>query len=102
MQDSGLRHETKVRYLGVQVGHVSVKEAFIGPLREAYHRARIAATIALSIPDLNKLTDGGEIWTSFLFIQASFENNPFSVFTIAELHWVPLKWRKSIVAYRHT
>ena len=51
MQDSGLHHETKVWYLGVQMGHVSVKEAFVGPLREAYRRARIAATIALSIPE---------------------------------------------------
>ena len=51
MQDSGLQHETKVRYLGVQMGHVSVKEAFVGPLREAYRRARIAATIALSITE---------------------------------------------------
>ena len=51
MQDSGLQHETKVRYLGVQMGHVSVKEAFVGPMREAYRRARIAATIALSTPE---------------------------------------------------
>ena len=51
MQDLGLQHETKVRYLGVQMGHMSVKEAFVGPLREAYRRARIAATIALSIPE---------------------------------------------------
>ena len=47
----GLQHETKVRYPGVQMAHVSVKEAFVGPLREAYRRARIAATIALSIPE---------------------------------------------------
>ena len=33
------------------MGHVSVKEAFVDPLREAYRRARIAATIALSIPE---------------------------------------------------
>ena len=33
------------------MGHVLVKEAFVGPLREAYRRARIAATIALSIPE---------------------------------------------------
>ena len=51
MQDSGLQHETKVRYLGVPMGHVSVKEAFVGPLREAYGRARIAVIIALSIPE---------------------------------------------------
>ena len=51
MQDSGLQHETKVRYLGVQMGHVYVKEAFVGPVREACRRARIAATIALSIPE---------------------------------------------------
>ena len=51
MQDSGLQHETKVRYLGVHMGHVSVKETFVGPLQEAYRRARIAATIALSIPE---------------------------------------------------
>ena len=51
MQDSGLRHETKVRYLGVQMGHVSIKEAFVGALREAYRRARIASTMALSIPE---------------------------------------------------
>ena len=50
-QDSGLQHETEVRYLGVPMGHVSVKEAFVGPLRGAYRRARIAATIALSIPE---------------------------------------------------
>ena len=30
---------------------MSVKEAFVSPLREAYHRAQIAATIALSIPE---------------------------------------------------
>ena len=33
------------------MGHVSVKEAFVGPLREVYRRAHIAATIALSIPE---------------------------------------------------
>ena len=33
------------------MGHVFVKEAFVGPLREAYHRAHIAATIAPSIPE---------------------------------------------------
>ena len=51
MQDSRLGHETKVRYLGVQMGHVFVKEASVGPLSEAYRRARIAATIVLSIPE---------------------------------------------------
>ena len=55
MQESGLQHETKVRYLGVQMGHMCVKEAFVGPLREAYRRARIAATIALSIPETTTL-----------------------------------------------
>ena len=33
------------------MGHVLVKEALVGPLREAYRRARIAATIALCIPE---------------------------------------------------
>ena len=51
MQDSGLQHETKVRYFRVQMGHAFVKEAFVAPLREAYRRARIAAAIALSIPE---------------------------------------------------
>ena len=51
MQDSGLQHETKVRYLRGHMGHVFSKEAFVGPLREAYRRGRIANTIALSIPE---------------------------------------------------
>ena len=36
MQNWGVRHETRVRYFGVLMGHVPVKEAFVGPLREAY------------------------------------------------------------------
>ena len=32
------------------MGHVSVNEAFVGPLQEAYCRARNVATITLSIP----------------------------------------------------
>ena len=51
MKNLGLQHNTKVRYLGVQIGHVFVREAFVGPMREAYRRARRVATTALSIPE---------------------------------------------------
>ena len=50
MTQSGLQHAKCVRYLGVQVGHVSTKEAFRGPLHEAFCRAGIAATVSLLIP----------------------------------------------------
>ena len=33
------------------MGRVSVKEAFVGPLGKGYRRPRIAATIALSVPE---------------------------------------------------
>ena len=51
MAQSGLQYAKRVPYLGVQVGHVSTKEAFLGPLREAFRGARLAATISLSIPE---------------------------------------------------
>ena len=49
MAQSGLQHAKRVHYQGVQIGHVSTKEAFLGPMPTAFRKAQIATTVSLSV-----------------------------------------------------
>ena len=55
MAQAWLEHAKRVCYLGVQIRHVSTKEAFLGPLHDPCRWARAAATLSLFILENNSL-----------------------------------------------
>ena len=50
-KEARLQQQSFVKYLGVKMGHISVKETFLGALQEAFRRARVASSLELTIAE---------------------------------------------------
>ena len=48
---TSLQEQQYVKYLGVKIGHLSVREAFLGHLQEAFCRGRVVSNLGLTISE---------------------------------------------------
>ena len=65
LSDAGLPQKPFVKYLGVNIGHLSIKEAFLGPLKEAFRRVSVVANIGLTIAEKVQLL---KVWIHPMFL----------------------------------
>ena len=69
-KEAGVQYQSFVKYFGVKMGHTSVKEAFWGPLQEAYRRTGVASSRGLTIAEKVQLLEVWVLPTLLLTVRA--------------------------------